>query len=98
MPPPNRCRARRRSPARAFRRGETTASWSVRRSLRRLRVRHVAAAEAAHADIGLLGMAGEALQNAKPRADFAYLGAGFVGEHTLVSAGLHELADPQTAG
>ena len=38
-------------------------------SFRRLRVGHVAAAVAAHADIGLLGVAEEAFQHAQPRAD-----------------------------
>ena len=43
-------------------------------------------------------MAEKALQHAEPRAVFADHGAGLVGEHLLVGAGLEELADPQAAG
>src|SRR5271165_913201 len=64
------------------------------RSLRRLGIGDVAAAVAAHAHIGLLGMGEEALENAQPRAIFPDQGGGFVGEHLLIGAGLEELADP----
>src|SRR5215475_4068185 len=43
-------------------------------------------------------MTEEALQHAKPRTIFADHGAGLVGQHFLVGAGLHELADPQAPG
>src|SRR5262245_48332539 len=64
----------------------------------RLGVRHVAAAIAAHAHIGLLGMGGEALEDAQPRAVFADARRGLVGEHLLVGAGLEEFSHPQPAG
>src|SRR6185312_12412653 len=67
-------------------------------SLRRLPVRHVAAAVTAHAHIGLLSVRDKAFQHAEPRADFADLGARLVGQHLLIGAGLDELADPQPAG
>src|SRR5262249_10270946 len=43
-------------------------------------------------------MTEEALQHAKPRTIFADHGAGLVGQHFLVGAGLHELANPQAPG
>jgi hypothetical protein len=64
----------------------------------RLGIRHVAAAVAAHAHIGLLGMGGEALENAQPRAILADQRRRFVGEHLLVGAGLEEFSHPQAAG
>src|SRR5580704_14443876 len=67
-------------------------------SFRRLAVRHVAAAVAAHADIGLFGMRNKTFEHAQPRADLADPGAGLVGEHFLIGAGFEEFADPQAAG
>src|SRR5580704_11856835 len=68
------------------------------RSLRRLAVGHVAAAVAADAEIGLLGVGDKAFEHAQPRAIFADHGAGLVGENFLIGAGFEELADPQPAG
>src|SRR4051794_21873692 len=63
--------------------------------LGRGRVGDVAAAVAAHADIGLLGMAGKTLEHAKARAVLAYHRRGLVRQHLLVGDGLEELADPE---
>src|SRR5215475_10573510 len=73
-------------------------SISLGRSLGRLRVGDVAAAVAAHAHVGLLGVRREAFEDTQPRAVFADLRRSLVGEHLLIGAGLEELADPQPAG
>src|SRR5215217_2833644 len=56
---------------------------------------HVAAAIAAHADIGLLGMADKALEHREARAIFADHRRGFVGRDGLPRTGLHEFPHPQ---
>src|ERR1700744_5525493 len=61
--------------------------------LRRLAIRHVAAAVAAHAHIGLFGMRHKTFEHAQPRAIFADVGAGLIGQHLLIGAGLEEFAD-----
>src|SRR5262245_59861559 len=64
----------------------------------RLGVGHIAPTVAAHAHIGLLGVGGEALEHAQPRAVLADARRGFVGENLLVGAGLEEFSHPQPAG
>src|SRR5262249_966449 len=64
------------------------------RSLRRLRIADVAATIASHAHIGLFGVTGKPLEDAKPGAIFADQRRCLVGEHLLIGAGLHEFADP----
>lgn len=51
-------------------------------------------AKAPHADIGLLHVSGEVLERTEPRADFADLHRGFIGEDALLAVRLDELADP----
>src|ERR1043165_5776924 len=53
-------------------------------SFRGLGVGHVAAAVAAHAHIGLLGMGQEAFEDAKPRAVLADRRARLAGQHPLI--------------
>jgi hypothetical protein len=60
--------------------------------------RHLALAVAAHADVGLLAMAGEALRARTGASSIRRSGRGLVGQHPLIGAGLDELADPQAAG
>src|SRR6202049_889649 len=67
-------------------------------SLRRSCIGDVAAAVAAQADIGLLGVTQKTFEYAKPRAIFPDQRRGLVGEHLLIGAGLEELADPKSAG
>ena len=74
------------------------AAFGESRSFSGLRVGHVSPAVAAHADVGLLGVAGEAFQHAEPRAVLADRSARRVGQNALVGEGLEELADPKPAG
>ena len=55
-------------------------------------------AVAAHADVRLLLVAGEALERAQARAILADQRARLVVEDPLVGAGLEELADPEAPG
>src|SRR5271155_4223352 len=52
---------------------------------------------AAHAQIGLLLVAGESLQVAEARTVAANQRAGFIGGYALIGTGLDELAHPQAA-
>src|SRR5207302_430689 len=61
-------------------------------------VGHVAAPVATDADVGPLGVPGEALQGAEPRAAAAEQRRHLVGQDPLIRASLEELADPEAAG
>src|ERR1700682_412348 len=74
-------------------RGRQRSYATTPRSLRRLPIRHVAAAVATDAEIGLLGMGDKAFEHAQPRAIFADHGARLVGAHFLIGGGFEELAD-----
>jgi hypothetical protein len=65
-------------------RGRSQSEINYAALFRRRCIRDVASAVTPHANVGLLGMTGEAFKHAEPRADFPDLRRRLIGENTLV--------------